>query len=59
MELTENLCHVLTIEYDDEIYTLAYFHEDCVTCCKEIKKDCKEIKKDCDQKSCDKKDCDN
>ena len=28
---------------DDEIYTLASFHKDCVTGCKEIKKDCKEI----------------
>ena len=25
---------------DDEIHTLAYFHEDSVTSCKEIKKDC-------------------
>ena len=25
---------------DDEIYTLAYFHKDSVTSCKEIKKDC-------------------
>ena len=25
---------------DDGIYTLAYFHKDSVTGCKEIKKDC-------------------
>ena len=25
---------------DDGIYMLAYFHEDSVTSCKEIKKDC-------------------
>ena len=25
---------------DDGIYTLAYFHKDSVTSCKEIKKDC-------------------
>ena len=31
---------------DDGIYTLAYFHKDSVTSCKEIKKDCDE--KDCD-----------
>ena len=30
---------------DDGIYTLAYFHKDIVTSCKEIKKDCD--KKDC------------
>ena len=30
---------------DDEIRTLAYFHKDSVTNCKEIKKDCD--KKDC------------
>ena len=40
---------------DDVIRTLAYFHKDSVTSCKEIqkdcnKKDCKEIKKDCDKK---------
>ena len=29
---------------DDGIYTFAYFHQDSVTSCKEIKKDC--IKKD-------------
>ena len=32
---------------DDGIYTLAYFHKDSVTSCKDIKK------------YCDKKDCDN
>ena len=32
---------------DDRIRTLAYFHKDSVTSCKEIKKDCKEIQKDC------------
>ena len=42
---------------DDGIHTLAYFHKDSVTSCKEIKKDCKEIRKDCDKK--DKEDCDN
>ena len=30
---------------DDEVRTLAYFHKDSVTSCKEIKKDCD--KKDC------------
>ena len=30
---------------DDEIYTLAYFHEDYVTGCKEIKKIVKKLKK--------------
>ena len=30
---------------DDGIYTLAYFHKDSVTSCKEIKKDCD--KEDC------------
>ena len=30
---------------DDGIYTLAYFHKDSVTSCKEIEKDCD--KKDC------------
>ena len=36
---------------DNGIYTLAYFHKDSVTSCKEIKKDCnkkEKIKKDCD-----------
>ena len=34
---------------DDGIYTLAYFHKNSVTSCKEIKKDCdKKIEKDCD-----------
>ena len=36
---------------DDEIHTLAYFHKDSVTGCKEIQKDCdkkEEIEKDCD-----------
>ena len=31
---------------DDGIYTLAFFHKDSVTSCKEIKQDCD--KKDCD-----------
>ena len=35
-----------TYVLDDGIYTLAYFHKDCVTSCKEIEKDCN--KKDCD-----------
>ena len=41
---------------DDEIHTLAYFHKDSVTSCKEIKKDCnkkEEIKKDCNKEDCD------
>ena len=51
---------------DDEIHTLAYFHKDSVTSCKEIKKDCdkkERIEKDCDkdceenEKDCDEKDC--
>ena len=29
---------------DDGIHTLAYFHKDGVTCCKEIKKDCDDWK---------------
>ena len=33
---------------DDGIYTLAYFHKDNVTSCKETQKDCDE--KDCDRK---------
>ena len=36
---------------DDEIHTLAYFHKDSVTGCKEIQKGWdkkEEIKKDCD-----------
>ena len=39
---------------DDRIRTLAYFHKDSVTSCKEIQKDCKEIQKDCKeiQKDC-------
>ena len=48
--------HVL----DNGIYTLAYFHKDSVTSCKEIKKDCNKkegIKKDCNKEGC-KKDCD-
>ena len=38
---------------DDEIHTLAYFHKDSVTNCKEIQKGCdekEEIKKGCDKK---------
>ena len=35
---------------DDGIYTLAYFHKDSVTSCKEIQKDCD--KKDCEKTSC-------
>ena len=37
---------------DDGIRTLAYFHKDSVT-------SCKEIKKDCDKKDCNKEDRDN
>ena len=37
---------------DDGIYTLAYFHKDSVT-------SCKEIKKDCDKKYYNKEDCNN
>ena len=37
---------------DDSIRTLAYFHKDSVT-------SCKEIQKDCDKKDFDKEDCDN
>ena len=37
---------------DDGIRTLAYFHKDSVT-------SCKEIKKDCDKKDCNKEDLDN
>ena len=42
MKLMKYLCHVLTIKdvLDDGIYTLAYFHKDSATSCKEIKKDC-------------------
>ena len=36
---------------DDGIRTLAYFHKDGVT-------GCKEIEKDCDKKHCNKEDCD-
>ena len=36
---------------DDGIYTLAYFHKDSVTSCKETEKDCD--KKDCNKKGCD------
>ena len=35
---------------DDGIYTLAYFHKDSVTSCKDIQKDCD--KKDCEKTSC-------
>ena len=38
---------------DDGVYTLAYFHKDNVTGCKEIQKGCdkkEEIEKDCDKK---------
>ena len=47
-EIDKYLCHVLTIKdnvLDDGIYTLAYFHKDSVTSCKEIKKDCDNWKK--------------
>ena len=43
---------------DDGTYTLAYFHKDSVTSCKEIQKGCdkkKEIGKACDKKDRDKK----
>ena len=36
---------------DDGICTLAYFHKDSVTSCKEIKKECD--KKDCTKENCD------
>ena len=36
---------------DDGIRTLAYFHKNSVT-------SCKEIEKDCDKKDSDKRDCD-
>ena len=54
MKLTKYLCHVLTIKYmlDHGIRTLAYFHKDSVT-------SCKEIQKDCDKKGCNKKARDN
>ena len=42
---------------DDRICTLAYFHKNSVTSCKEIKKDCD--KKDCDKQDCNREDCDN
>ena len=42
---------------DDGICTLAYFHKNSVTSCKEIKKDCD--KKDCDKQDCNREDCDN
>ena len=44
----------------DETHTLAYFHKDSVTSCKEIQKDCdkkEETEKDCDKKDCDKTSC--
>ena len=47
---------------DDEIHTLAYFHVDSVTGCKEIQKGSdkkEEIKKGSDKKEEIKKDCDN
>ena len=34
---------------DDAVYTLSYFHKDCVTSCNEIEKDCDNLKKDCDK----------
>ena len=37
---------------DDGIRTLAYFHKESVT-------SCKEVKKDCDKKDCNKEDPDN
>ena len=54
MKLTKYLCHVLTIKdvLDDAIYSLAYFHKNSVTSCKEIKKDCDKkiviVEKNCD-----------
>ena len=36
---------------DDGIHTLAYFHKDSVTSCKEIEKDCEE--KDCNKENRD------
>ena len=61
MKLTKYFCHVLTIKryvLDDGIHTLAYFHRDSVTSCKEIEKDCD--KKDFNKKiAIIEKDCDN
>ena len=42
---------------DDGICSLAYFHKNSVTSCKEIEKDCD--KKDCDKEDCNKEVCDN
>ena len=41
MKLRIYFCHVLAVKdvLDDGIYTLAYFHKDSVTSCKEIKKE--------------------
>ena len=41
MKLAKYLCHVLTIKdvLDDRIRTLAYFHKNSATSCKEIEKD--------------------
>ena len=63
MKLTKYLLlcfHDKRYVLDDGIYTLAYFHKDSVTSCKEIQKDCdrkEEIEKKCDKKDCNKKDC--
>ena len=60
MKLTKYLCHVLTTKgyvLDDGIHSLAYFHKDSVTSCKEIEKDYD--KKDCDKEDYNKRDCDN
>ena len=42
MKLAKYLCCDLTIKdvLDDGIRTLAYFHKDSVTSCKETEKDC-------------------
>ena len=53
MKLTKYLCRVLTIKnmLDDGICTLAYFHKDGDTGCKEVEKDCD--KEDCNEKARD------
>ena len=42
---------------DHGIWTMAYFHKNSVTSCKEIKQDCN--KKDSDKKYCHEKNCNN
>ena len=58
MKLTKYLLlcfHDKRYVLDDGIYTLAYFHKDSVTRCKEIQKDCD--RKDCNKKDCGKTSC--